>query len=485
MLIYVELFFPDSFENSINKLTNHSFNVSYMRLLKTTVICFFLCYSWAYADNPAMSQEQVRQLVEELLQSKSAEMARMNHRINELEKLTRDQKKLIQQLQTGKSINQRLENNTNEQPVPFAVVEKTPQSLASFLFPDTTAASESNSGEYNGSEISGFFDTTAQTKNGSNQIFHIGVVELDLDRIFHKGDFAASIALDWFPYGTAPNAQIGAAFVDFHLYDESIPVRGRIFQEPGFHIQVGQFDLPFGSDYQYFAVTDRLTVTPPMTTTRIQQSGINPANGGFNSPGIRTYGKWRNLTYAVYAIDSIFSNGLALGTRIGFSMNSPFQLHKPSEIPLLDFGLSYLNDMDQSEHTTDQLYAFDLSFNYQNFRLSSEYVHHNSKANRNDGNPVLNESAFHVTLLGDLQQWLHEDLYVYSRYQQWRPGYASVNINGSNFQIGFIPAVSVGMGYHLNDFLTFKIEYTDTLGHRTAEPTFQTQTGIAQLVGAF
>jgi len=430
-----------------------------------------------------MNQEQVKQLVEELLQSKSAEMLRMNQRISELEKLVWDQKKLIQQLQPNKSPTQRAENNVNE--ISVASLEKTQQSLAAFFFPGTAEAPETDSDEDSGPEISGFFDTTAQTKNGSNQIFHVGVVELDLDRIFHKGDFAASIALDWFPYGTTPNAQVGAAFIDFHLYDESIPVRGRIFQDPGFHLQVGQFDLPFGSDYQYFAVTDRLTVTPPMTTTRIQQSGFNPANGGFNSPGIRTYGKWQNLTYAIYAIDSIFSNGVALGTRIGFSMNSPFQLHKQSALPLLDFGLSYMEDMDQSEHTTDRLYAADLSFNYENFHFNSEYVFHDSKANRNDGNPVLNESAFHVTLLGDLQQWLDEDMYVFGRYQEWQPSYAFVNVNDTNFQVGFIPAISVGMGYHLNDFLTFKIEYTDTLGYRTAEPAFQTQTGIAQLVGSF
>ncbi len=430
-----------------------------------------------------MSQEQVRQLVEGLLQSKTLEIARMNQRISELEKLARDQEKLIQRLQSSHL--QQKNNTTNNSDSAIELENTQQSSLASFFFPDSSITPETGADENKGPEISGFFDTTAQTKNGANQIFHIGVVELDLDRIFHKGDFAASIALDWFPYGTTPNAQIGAAFVDFHLYDESIPVRGRIFQEPGFHIQVGQFDLPFGSDYQYFAVTDRLTVTPPMTTTRIQQSGVNPANGGFNSPGIRTYGKWHNLTYAFYAIDSIFSNGLALGTRVGFSMNSAFQLHKKSDLPLLDFGLSYLEDMDQSEHTTDQVYAVDLSFNYQYFRLNSEFAHHNAKVGRSDGQPVLNESAFHITLSAGLQKWLHEDMYVYSRYQEWRPGYTAININGRDFLVEFIPAVTVGMGYHLNDFLTFKIEYTDTLGHRTAEPTFQTQTGIAQLVGSF
>ncbi len=434
-----------------------------------------------------MTPEQVRQMVSAMLQSKTDEIERMNQKIQALEQLTREQQQLIQRLLAHQP-NPKNTKQLTEQASSKVLTGQVGQSLTTFFFADSQSAEPAHaedSEEDQGAEISGFFDTTAQTKNGSNQIFHVGVVELDFDRIIHKGDFAASVALDWFPYGATPNAQIGAAFIDFHLYDESIPVRGRIFQEPGFHIQVGQFDLPFGSDYQFFAVTDRLTVTPPMTTSRIQQSGANPANGGFNSPGIRTYGKWRELTYAVYAIDSIFSNGVAVGGRLGYALNNPYQLHSRTELPLLDFGLSYLRDMDQSEHKTDELFAADLSFNYKEFRLISEFVRHDSDSGRRDGNPVLNESAFHVTLITDLQTWLHEALYVYSRYQEWRPNYAVVNVDGNDYQVGFIPAISVGLGYRLNDYLTLKMEYTDTFSHRTAEPTFQTQTGIVQLVGSF
>jgi len=447
-----------------------------------------LCYSPVYAQNSNMTSEQVRQLVENLMQGKTNEIAKMNQRINELEKLTQAQKIIIQQLQAPQKSDQVLEKNASSESISPTFLEESRQSLVTFFFPNDNSTEErddGNSKENTGPEISGFFDTTAQTTNGTNQPFHVGVVELDLDRILHKGDFAASIALDWFPYGTNPSVQLGAAFVDFHLYDERIPVRGRIFQDSGFHLQVGQFDLPFGSDYQYFAVTDRFTITPPMTTTRIQQSGVNSGNGGFNSPGIRTYGKWQDITYAAYVVNSIFSNGMAVGGRLGYSVTTPFQLHASTDLPLVDFGVSYIEDMDHTEHTTDRLYAVDLSFNYENFRLNSEFVQHYSNRHRNDGNPVLNELAFHITLMTDLQQWVHEDVYVYGRYQEWRPNYSTVNINNANFQVGFIPAFTVGMGYHFNDYLTVKFEYTDTFGHRTTEPEFQSQTAIAQLVGSF
>jgi len=452
------------------------------------LIFFLFYYAPVYAQNTSMTPEQVRQLVENLMQGKSDEIAKMNQRINELEKLTEAQKKIIQQLQTSQSPTQVPENNASTEDISPTFLEQSQQSLATFFFPNNNRVEENSNSSLNenkGPEISGFFSTTAQTTNGTNQPFHVGVVELDLDRILHKGDFAASIALDWFPYGTTPSVQLGAAFVDFHLYDERIPVRGRIFQDPGFHLQVGQFDLPFGSDYQYFAVTDRFTITPPMTTTRIQQSGVNSSNGGFNSPGIRTYGKWQDITYAAYVVNSIFSNGMAVGGRLGYSVTTPFQLHSRSDLPLVDFGVSYIEDMDHVEQTTDRLYALDFSFNYQNFRLNSEFVQHYSNRHRNDGNPVLNELAFHITLMTDLQQWVHEDVYVYGRYQEWRPSYSTVTIDNANFQVGFIPAFTVGMGYHFNDYLTVKFEYTDTFGHQTTEPTFQSQTAIAQLVGSF
>ncbi len=60
-------------------------------------------------------------------------------------------------------------------------------------------------------------------------------------------------------------AEIGVAVVDFHMFDDSIPARGRIFSEQGFHVQAGRFDLPFSTDYQYFAAPDRITVSAPMS----------------------------------------------------------------------------------------------------------------------------------------------------------------------------------------------------------------------------
>ena len=447
------------------------------------------------ADSGSLEDARIRKVVEEMLHAKDQKISDLETRLKELEQVAKGQQGMIEQLKAekaktadgGEKLPPSAANSKEAGAADPAVAAKESSPLTKLLLPlkKKDAVKAPDEAEDKGPKVSGFMDVTGQTKSNGNQPFHIGIVELDLDRIMSSEHFAASAALDWFPYGTSPNAQIGAAFADFHLYDDSVPVRGRIFTEPGFHLQAGQFDLPFSSDYQFFASRDRLTVTPPSSTVRIQQSGINPSNGGFNSTGVRTYGNWNSLSYAAYYTDSIYSNGSAVGGRLGFFMKNPYRLHKRSDLPILDIGLSGLLDMDKSEHATDQVYAADLSFNYGSFRLISEFVLHEADKQRTDGNAALNEFAYHVTLIANLQEWLKRSLYVYGRYEEWRPRYDVINVDDVNYAVNKIPALTVGLGYHLNDYLLLKLEYTDNLGHRTEEPGFQKRVGIAQLVASF
>ncbi|MBI5187780.1 MAG: hypothetical protein HZA07_01725 [Nitrospirae bacterium] len=105
--------------------------------------------------------------------------------------------------------------------------------------------------------FSGFFDINVSDLKERDNPWALGPFELDME--YHKENLAAAGALV-FDNGAA---DIGVAFVDYHQFDHTISPRGRIFYEPGFHIQVGRFDIPFGLDYLYFATTDRETITPP------------------------------------------------------------------------------------------------------------------------------------------------------------------------------------------------------------------------------
>jgi hypothetical protein len=110
---------------------------------------------------------------------------------------------------------------------------------------------------------------------------------------------------------------------------------------------------------------------------------------------------------------------------------------------------------------------------------------HDANENRVDDKPALDESGFHVTLITDLERWLEQPFYVYGRYQQWTPNYDTVEIDDTDYQVNRIPAISFGLGFRFNEYLTLKAEYNDTMGHKTDEPLFQSQFGIVQLVGAF
>ena len=115
--------------------------------------------------------------------------------------------------------------------------------------------------------------------------------------------YSVSTALAW----EDGSADVAVGVIDYHLFNDSAPVRGRIFDEPGFHVQAGRFDLPYGVDYQYFASVDRPSISAPITTERIQL-------GGYNSDGIRLYGTEGMFDYTLYAVDSLYGdNGSAVG----------------------------------------------------------------------------------------------------------------------------------------------------------------------------
>jgi len=433
-------------------------------------------------------EDRIRSIVEQMLKQKDKQMNQLEQRVRELEQLTKDQKTEIDQLRAAKPAPaQAAAPAAPSKPAAQAAAKPATSPLSKLILPAKKAEAEE---EESGPKVGGFFDVTAQTKTGNQQTFNLGVVELDLDRIVESEHFAASAALDWFPYGTDPQVQIGVAFVDFHMYDDSVPVRGRIFQEPGFHLQAGTFDLPFSSDYQFFASKDRLTITPPVTTQRIQGSGINPSNGGFNSTGVRTYGNWNNISYALYWTDSVYDDGTSIGGRIGGFMNNPYRVHRRSDLPIVDGGLSVLFDLDTHEQTRNQVYSADLSFNYGPFRLLNEVLWRNSLQPQVASNGVdygkPSEVGYHVTLIANLQKWLEHDLYAYTRFQQWFPHYDYVvDGDGNAYKVRPIPQLSLGFGYRLNTYLTMKFEYTDSFDQKTAEPDFQTRLGMAQLVATF
>jgi len=327
------------------------------------------------------------------------------------------------------------------------------------------------SAKENGLEMSGFFDFSLQATSNPSNVFTLGAVELDLEYAY-KENFAVSSAFVW----DGGTAEIGVAVVDFHLYDHSIPARGRIFSGQGFHFQAGRFDLPFSTDYQYFAAPDRISVTAPMTTERIQK-------GGFGGDGARLYGSWNQLNYALFFTNSAYEDkGSSIGGRLGIALGqNTFRLHDSDELGILELGFSHLTDLDADYNVRSTVYGGDLSFNYNIFSIQSEFTwltqHEDAKE--------INEYAYHVTLVTDLQSLVKFPLKSYIRYGQWSPDYASIIDEDESFAVEKISRLSFGFNYTVNDYLQLKFEYSNSLGSETEEPDFNKHLGTAQLVVAF
>jgi hypothetical protein len=367
----------------------------------------------------------------------------------------------------------------------------------------------------NGLLMSGFFDINAKTSNSTDQTFSVGSVELDLDYV-HDDHFGASTALVL--CGNSSSADFGApgavfcgnsgpgglsggntmagiavALVDYHLFNDRIPPRGRIFNNQGMHIQAGRFDLPFGTDYQYFANKDRITISAPLTTSRMQL-------GGYNSDGIRSYGSWDIFNYSAFWTDAVYANdGHALGGRLGMLLGqNTYTVHhdNPEGIEL---GVSHLSELDGGNNIRNTVYGADLSIGYGMFRLQNEFMllqAHQQVFLDDNGNiipgPASNpfgkghQLGYHSTLIADLESRIKLPLRAFVRYSRWQPSQRlGLDFDGSTVAINDVSMLSLGFNYKLSDHLRLKFEYDDTLGTWTAERYFDKKLGIAQIVMSF
>ncbi len=441
--------------------------------MKTNAIVIWLvllCFACGRVlAEPGTDEEKIRAIVQQLLHEKDSRIEKLEARIQQLEQ----QIAQSQPVSTPKTTPDTVPvapNSVNSQVV-------SDESVLTRLEKEVDTIKESM--EDNGLQMSGFFDFSARTENSSESTFDLGSLELDLEYAYNP-HYAASAALVW----DGDSAQIGAAVIDYHVYDESIPPRGRIFSAQGFHLQAGRFDIPFAIDYQYFATRDRVTVSAPLTTDRIQR-------GGFNGDGVRLYGSWDIINYAAFWTNSVYEDeGMSIGGRVGLAMGqNRYQLHRRDEPGLFEVGLSHITDLDGHNNARYSVYGADLSVNYTIWQLNTEFIWLDSHESIDD--PVRNrlqetdEFAYHVTLIADLQDWTTYPIRPYIRYGRWNPSYRSMQTDDEIYSVESIDRLTLGLNFLLNDYLQLKFEYSDTLGTETTEPDFETHLGTAQLVVAF
>ncbi len=135
---------------------------------------------------------------------------------------------------------------------------------------------------------------------------------------------------------TQDQTALGVGFVDVHLGAKGVGPRGRIFGEPGFHLQLGRFDIPFGLDYRFFAAPDRPGVAAPLVTQTL-------FGGGLNREGIRIHSTGKHIQYTFYGTRSLAADlGFSWGGRIGFTpTRNVYTLHRRAKRDLT-VGVSWV-----------------------------------------------------------------------------------------------------------------------------------------------
>ncbi len=414
------------------------------------------------------------------------ELRSLRDRVGELEKTVESQQQEIGRLKG--------QGEPSSEPVPAKEGKQvdTPETLETRLSAFKDELIETLAGEESPLKISGFFDVTLESPNERDRPFEFGALELDLEYPFNE-HYTVSSALVW----DGDTAEVGVGIVDYHWFDDAVPARGRIFDEPGFHLQAGRFDLPFGVDYQFFATSDRPNISAPLTTERIQL-------GGYNSDGARLYGTWKTFDYALYAVDSLYGdNGGTVGGRIGFfPWRDPYRLHRFGGNRSLEFGLSYLQDMDNHGDGRDRVYGADMTLNYKMFHLVAEWMKRDSDPHVLHRAPSLvqpdveivrdlgqrSETGLQVSLVTDLETIVNRPVSLFCRFDAWDPDYdflVDAEDDTLAYRVKNTQRVTFGVGYNVTDSIRLKLEYYDYLGDGTREPGFDDSRAMVQLVARF
>ena len=480
----------------------------------------FLTSHCVLADTPE-TDKHIREIVESLLKEKDEQIKKLEARIQQLENtVPNSAQPSAATLQTDDLIPANPITVPNNQPAmvqPATALETLPEKKTTSIIKRLATLSEEvkelkETAQENGLKLGGFFDLNAKTDNSSEQTFSVGSIELDLEYDYYD-NVAASAALvlcgnsagiDPVHFPSAPvavscgssgpgginagPAGFAVAFLDYHQVDHSIPARGRIFNHQGYHIQAGRFDLPFSSDYQNYANKDRISITAPITTARMQF-------GGYNGDGVRSYGSWNALNYSIFWTDSMYAHdGTSLGGRLGLSLGGDVYRSHGKTHEGIEIGLSHLSDLDYDNNLRNLIYGADISFAYRLLKLQSElmwrqaqnhFIHEDSLNSVVDyGYP--DEFGYHITLIADLKKYFAEPVSAFVRYGRWQPKHrVVVDYDKSLAAVSNISLLSLGFNYKFNDYMKIKFEYTDSLGTSTQEHYFDKKMGTAQMVVAF
>jgi hypothetical protein len=307
-------------------------------------------------------------------------------------------------------------------------------------------------------EISGFFDAYGNARNAAADHTHwgLGQAEIDLESaVSDKIGIAVAVVYN----SDDARFGLGAATADFNLYEAEAGFLNSV------NLSAGQFDVPFGIDYEIYASPDRRLVTAPRVVD-ITHLGWN--DFGF-SLGIDTrLGNWvgylvNGFQSSAEVLDDLTASepdtvdtspANAFGTRLGITPLPALDLQLGSSWAL---GLNHSGDIEM------WLGGADFQLAAARFEFRGEYIYHS--LNRSI-EPASNSGYYFQGLYK-----LHDRAFLIGRYgsfktegEEWTAQVSS-SIPGRmpyQFLAGdgaqWVGQLSLGAGYKLADGVELRLE---------------------------
>jgi len=253
-------------------------------------------------------------------------------------------------------------------------------------------------------EWSGFFDFQYAVHDDSGELngFKRGQFELDI-----AGDLSPQVSFEGALALGESNFELGAGLLDIH-------------PQENMGVQIGQFDVPVGRDFNYYPSPERDLVSTPLLNEKTYDS--------WNDLGLQGYMSMGDLSIVLYLVNGAAptNNKQAYGGKIR------------TKIANADFGISYaLDDTIRSKYL-----GLDMTCEIGNIEVIGEVLQLINGENNH-------ASAYYLQTKLSLN-----DAFIVGRYGS----YADENDwDGDSFDR--LSRLSLGGGYTLNEYTSLKVEY--------------------------
>jgi len=276
-------------------------------------------------------------------------------------------------------------------------------------------------------ELAGFFDLVylMPDNNEDEQGFALNQMEIDIESAFSPFiTIAGAIA-----YG-GEAFEVGAAYADLHWMGESVshPVHSTTFEHSG--LMIGQFDVPFGADFERIASPDRSLFSAPLA--------VSETVDGWNDLGLNLYGGHDLWDAQMYFVNGDQEN-MAYGGRLTFSLSEYLRVGGSSA--------SILNSEDKPQAN---FFGGDIVLSYDPIEVTAEYI---LKQDELQADKVDIAGYYAEGKLG-LGTWLKKDIYVVGGYSAVE--HKTVEVPQVNTRLN---RATFGAGFNINDNASMRFEY--------------------------